>query len=115
MSMFVLIVEFKNDVIGQQGVLDHNNVTAYLCGHLHGLVPNMHARHNNLLELEVPDWRDRRQFRIMLLDHNVLAFSDATFQQWPVIVVTNPKVSIAAAHDDESYHIAAGCPVPVCA
>ncbi|XP_069117424.1 transmembrane protein 62-like isoform X1 [Argopecten irradians] len=71
------------------------NATAYLCGHLHtlaGLVPKMHARHNTgMLELELGDWRDNRLYRVLAIDHDMISFTDEHFNNWPVILVTNPK------------------------
>uniref|UniRef100_A0AAV2JI22 Transmembrane protein 62 n=1 Tax=Knipowitschia caucasica TaxID=637954 RepID=A0AAV2JI22_KNICA len=68
---------------------------AYLCGHLHtlgGLVPVLHSRHpQGTLELELGDWMDNRRFRVVALDHDLLSFSDVTFDLWPVVVITNPK------------------------
>ncbi|XP_076833795.1 transmembrane protein 62 isoform X2 [Brachyhypopomus gauderio] len=68
---------------------------AYLCGHLHtlgGLMPVLHSRHSTgTLELELGDWMDNRRFRILALDHDLLSFSDLTFEDWPAVVITNPK------------------------
>lgn len=71
------------------------SAVAYLCGHLHtlgGLMPVLHSRHpQGTLELELGDWMDNRRYRVLALDHDLLSFSDLTFQQWPAVVITNPK------------------------
>ncbi|XP_061896935.1 transmembrane protein 62-like [Entelurus aequoreus] len=68
---------------------------AYLCGHLHtlgGLMPILHSRHpSGALELELGDWMDNRKYRILAFDHDLLSFSDLRFEQWPVVLITNPK------------------------
>ncbi|XP_061752246.1 transmembrane protein 62-like [Nerophis ophidion] len=68
---------------------------AYLCGHLHtlgGLMPVLHSRHpSGALELELGDWMDNRKYRILAFDHDLLSFSDLRFEQWPVVLITNPK------------------------
>ncbi|XP_072314149.1 transmembrane protein 62 [Eucyclogobius newberryi] len=71
------------------------SAVAYLCGHLHtlgGLMPVLHSRHpQGTLELELGDWMDNRRYRVLALDHDLLSFSDLTFEQWPAVVITNPK------------------------
>lgn len=68
---------------------------AYLCGHLHtlgGLMPVLHSRHpQGTLELELGDWMDNRRYRVLAFDHDLLSFSDLTFQRWPAVLITNPK------------------------
>ncbi|TWW71827.1 transmembrane protein 62 [Takifugu flavidus] len=68
---------------------------AYLCGHLHtlgGLMPVLHSRHpRGTLELELGDWMDNRRYRVLAVDHDLLSFADLKFEQWPVVLVTNPK------------------------
>ncbi|CAK8692719.1 transmembrane protein 62-like [Clavelina lepadiformis] len=77
-----------NSLLGQFG-------DVYLSGHLHdfqGLAPKMYAMHSNgFLELELADWMGNRKFRVVAIDHDLLSFTDVTFDSWPVIVVTNPK------------------------
>eukprot|EP00042_Codosiga_hollandica_P049047 m.562170 g.562170 ORF g.562170 m.562170 type:complete len:109 (-) comp57799_c0_seq2:1344-1670(-) len=72
-------------------MLSHYNVSLYLCGHLHTLVSQMYARHDNFLELEVGDWRDNRKFRLMAIDHDLISFADLSFNSWPALLVLNPK------------------------
>ncbi|KAJ0062885.1 hypothetical protein NL108_008222, partial [Boleophthalmus pectinirostris] len=71
------------------------SAVAYLCGHLHtlgGLMPVLHSRHpQGTLELELGDWMDNRRYRVLALDHDLLSFSDLTFDRWPAVVITNPK------------------------
>uniref|UniRef100_A0A6Q2XT85 Calcineurin-like phosphoesterase domain-containing protein n=1 Tax=Esox lucius TaxID=8010 RepID=A0A6Q2XT85_ESOLU len=67
----------------------------YLCGHLHtlgGLMPVLHSRHpEGTLELELGDWMDNRRYRVLAFDHDLLSFLDLKFQQWPAVLITNPK------------------------
>lgn len=71
------------------------SAVAYLCGHLHtlgGLMPVLHSRHpQGTLELELGDWMDNRRYRVLALDHDMLSFSDLKFEQWPAVLITNPK------------------------
>lgn len=71
------------------------SAVAYLCGHLHtlgGLMPVLHSRHpQGTLELELGDWMDNRRYRVLAFDHDLLSFSDLTFEQWPAVLITNPK------------------------
>uniref|UniRef100_A0A668AKA2 Transmembrane protein 62 n=1 Tax=Myripristis murdjan TaxID=586833 RepID=A0A668AKA2_9TELE len=68
---------------------------AYLCGHLHtlgGLMPVLHSRHpQGTLELELGDWMDNRRYRVLAFDHDLLSFADLRFEQWPAVLITNPK------------------------
>ncbi|KAA0711337.1 Transmembrane protein 62 [Triplophysa tibetana] len=68
---------------------------AYLCGHLHtlgGFMPVLHSRHRGgTLELELGDWMANRRYRILAFDHDLLSFSDLKFEDWPAVLITNPK------------------------
>ncbi|XP_063254696.1 transmembrane protein 62 [Prinia subflava] len=72
-----------------------SSATAYLCGHLHtmgGLMPVLHSQHSGgTLELELGDWMDNRRYRILAFDHDLLSFADLNFEEWPVVLITNPK------------------------
>lgn len=79
----------------------------YLCGHLHnllGLGRRMYTKHHSgLLELELADWKDNRNFRIMAFDQGYFSFADAKFlQDSPntVILVTNPKNPLFITEDE---------------
>lgn len=78
---------------GVRGVM--SSAVAYLCGHLHtlgGLMPVLHSRHaEGTLELELADWMDNRRYRVLAFDHDLLSFMDLKFQQWPAVLITNPK------------------------
>jgi hypothetical protein len=71
--------------------------TAYLCGHLHdlgGLLYSVYGRHRDgHIELELADWKFKRWYRVMAVDHDLVSFVDVQFDQWPVILITNPKNS----------------------
>ncbi|NXC50264.1 TMM62 protein, partial [Penelope pileata] len=72
-----------------------SSATAYLCGHLHtmgGLMPALYSRHRGgTLELELGDWMDNRRYRILAFDHDLLSFTDLSFEEWPAVLITNPK------------------------
>ncbi|MGH0161055.1 UNVERIFIED_CONTAM: hypothetical protein FKN15_049755 [Acipenser sinensis] len=74
-----------------------SSAVAYLCGHLHtlgGLMPVLHSRHpQGTLELELADWKDNRRFRVLAFDHDLLSFSDLSFEEWPAVLITNPKAA----------------------
>ncbi|RMX57380.1 hypothetical protein pdam_00016016 [Pocillopora damicornis] len=67
----------------------------YLCGHLHTLLetfPKMHAVHTDgHIELELGDWLDTRNYRVMAIDHDMFSFVDVRLNKWPVVLITNPK------------------------
>ncbi|VVC34267.1 Calcineurin-like phosphoesterase domain, ApaH type,Metallo-dependent phosphatase-like [Cinara cedri] len=69
---------------------------AYLCGHLHtlgGLVPHMYTiQDEGFAELELGDWKDERMFRLLAFDHGSFTFIDIRHGQWPIILVTYPKI-----------------------
>ncbi|XP_058471301.1 transmembrane protein 62 [Solea solea] len=71
------------------------SAVAYVCGHLHtlgGLMPVLHSRHpKGTLELELGDWMDNRRYRVLAFDHDLLSFSDLSFEKWPAVLITNPK------------------------
>ncbi|NWH76654.1 TMM62 protein, partial [Piaya cayana] len=82
-----------------------SSATAYLCGHLHtlgGLMPVLHSQHRDgTLELELGDWKDNRRYRIFAFDHDLFSFADLTFEEWPVVLITNPKSFLysSSAHE----------------
>ncbi|XP_058688025.1 transmembrane protein 62 isoform X2 [Poecile atricapillus] len=43
------------------------------------------------LELELGDWMDNRRYRILAFDHDLFSFADLNFEEWPVVLITNPK------------------------
>uniref|UniRef100_A0A8C2YDG4 Transmembrane protein 62 n=1 Tax=Coturnix japonica TaxID=93934 RepID=A0A8C2YDG4_COTJA len=81
-----------------------SSATAYLCGHLHtmgGLMPALYSQHRGgTLELELGDWKDNRKYRILAFDHDLLSFVDLTFEEWPAVLITNPKSSLYSS----SFH-----------
>ncbi|NXY87533.1 TMM62 protein, partial [Alcedo cyanopectus] len=72
-----------------------SSATAYLCGHLHtlgGLMPALHTQHRGgTLELELGDWKSNRKYRLLVFDHDLVSFADLHFEEWPVVLITNPK------------------------
>uniref|UniRef100_A0A8C0US45 Transmembrane protein 62 n=1 Tax=Cyanistes caeruleus TaxID=156563 RepID=A0A8C0US45_CYACU len=82
-----------------------SSATAYLCGHLHtmgGLMPVLHSQHyGGTLELELGDWMDNRRYRILAFDHDLFSFADLNFEEWPVVLITNPKSFLysSSAHE----------------
>ncbi|XP_076155294.1 transmembrane protein 62 [Alosa pseudoharengus] len=75
-----------------------SSAVAYLCGHLHtlgGLMPVLHSRHSSgTLELELGDWMDNRRYRVLAFDHDLLSFADLKFDDWPALIITNPKEAL---------------------
>ncbi|XP_053989724.1 transmembrane protein 62-like isoform X2 [Hylaeus anthracinus] len=67
----------------------------YLCGHYHmlgGTVPNMYTLQQiGFLELELADWKDNRMYRLAAIDHGQFSFIDVKHEEWPVVLITNPK------------------------
>nr|XP_033808731.1 transmembrane protein 62 isoform X3 [Geotrypetes seraphini] len=82
-----------------------SSATAYLCGHLHtlgGILPTIYSRHSQgTLELELGDWMDNRRYRILAFDHDLLSFADVKYDEWPVVLITNPKSALyrSSAHE----------------
>jgi len=57
-----------------------------------GRVHHMYARHlEGYLELEIGDLGWSEIFRVMVIDHDLISFQDINLDQWPVILITNPK------------------------
>ncbi|XP_025020778.1 transmembrane protein 62 isoform X1 [Python bivittatus] len=77
----------------------------YLCGHFHtlnGLMPVLHTRHpDGTLELELGDWMENRKYRILAFDHDLFSFADLKFEEWPVVLVTNPKSYLYSSYAHE--------------
>lgn len=80
----------------------------YMCGHFHtlsGLVKEMYSTHQEgSLELEVGDWKDNRIYRVAAIDHGIFSFIDTKLDQWPVILITNPKSSTFLMPGYEPLH-----------
>ncbi|NWI21307.1 TMM62 protein, partial [Crypturellus soui] len=82
-----------------------SSATAYFCGHLHtlgGLMPILHSQHRHgTLELELGDWMENRRYRIFAFDHDLLSFADLKFEEWPAVLITNPKSFLysSSAHE----------------
>ncbi|GFT55733.1 transmembrane protein 62 [Nephila pilipes] len=77
------------------GVRELMRTGPYLCGHLHtlgGIVPEMYTlQSTGALELELADWKENRKYRLCAVDHGVFSFVDQYLEDWPLILVTNPK------------------------
>ncbi|XP_056403102.1 transmembrane protein 62 [Hyla sarda] len=75
-----------------------SSAVAYLCGHLHtlgGLAPVLHSQHQKgTLELELGDWMHNRRYRIFAFDHDLFSFVDLLYDEWPAILITNPKSAL---------------------
>lgn len=74
---------------------NHRDSLAYLCGHFHtflGMVPEMYTiQREGFLELELADWKNSRTYRLAAIDHGQFSFIDIKHQDWPVVLITNPK------------------------
>lgn len=75
----------------------------YFCGHLH--INNLYAsQKSGFMELELSDWRAKRKFRVMAVDHGLFSFTDVVLDQWPIILITNPKSSQFIMPSYEPFH-----------
>ncbi|KAG9509324.1 Neprilysin-2 [Fragariocoptes setiger] len=67
----------------------------YLCGHYHttgGFVTKMHAtQQNGFVELELGDWKENRRLRLAAVDHQLYSSVDVSLNEWPLVLMTNPK------------------------
>jgi hypothetical protein len=75
------------------GLLAEKGVLAHFCGHLHscfGLCPYLQANLDHL-ELEVQDMVTNYKYRIMAMDHDILAHNDVVLGRFPAVLITNPK------------------------
>ncbi|KAM9293908.1 transmembrane protein 62 [Gastrophryne carolinensis] len=75
-----------------------SSAVAYMCGHLHtlgGMAPVLHSQHQQgTLELELGDWMKNRRYRIFAFDHDLFSFIDLQYEEWPAILITNPKSAL---------------------
>ncbi|OCT68573.1 transmembrane protein 62 [Xenopus laevis] len=75
-----------------------SSAVAYMCGHLHtlgGMAPVLHSQHKQgTLELELGDWMHNRRYRIFAFDHDLFSFVDLVYNEWPAILITNPKPAL---------------------
>ena len=90
------ILSMESGMMGLRKVIGHfDESIAYFCGHLHklgGIIPRMYTLQNeNFLELELGDWKMNRTYRVAAIDHGLFSFVDAYHNEWPVVLVTNPK------------------------
>ncbi|KAB0799720.1 hypothetical protein PPYR_07600 [Photinus pyralis] len=84
----------------------HGRGLVYLCGHLHTFVPEMYTMHEEgFLELELGDWKENRMYRLLAVDHGLLSFVDVKHQDWPKILITNPKHALFVIPDKENLEI----------
>ncbi len=85
-----------------------NQSGPYLCGHFHtvgGLIQQMYSTQpNGYLEIELADWKDLRKLRIAAVDHGLFTFTDFSLDEWPVILITNPKASLYSMPHLEPLH-----------
>ncbi|RWS02814.1 transmembrane protein 62-like isoform X2 [Dinothrombium tinctorium] len=77
----------------------------YLCGHYHAFIKQLYITHDNdALEIEVGDWKDHRFFRIAAIDHGLFSFNDIHLNEWPIILITNPKSALFSMSRIEPLH-----------
>lgn len=83
---------------------------AYLSGHFHtlgGAVPRMYTlQDEGFLELELGDWMRNRRYRLGAFDHGYFSFVDVHHNQWPVVLVTNPKDALFNIPGKEGFEAA---------
>jgi hypothetical protein len=56
------------------------------------------------LEIELSDWKDLRSLRLAAIDHNLFSFIDFKFNEWPIILITNPQNSLYSMPKLEPLH-----------
>ena len=82
---------------------------AYLCGHFHtlgGMVPNMYTlQKEGFLEIELGDWMKNRMYRLAAFDHGIFSFVDLYHNEWPIVLITNPKNSLFNVPDKEDPNL----------
>ena len=71
----------------------HNIINGpYLSGHVH--MTDLYAlQPPGFLDIEVADWKTKRMYRVAVIDHSIFSFTDIRLDEWPVIVITNPKAA----------------------
>lgn len=84
------------------------NSLVYLCGHLHtfgGMVSQMYTLQKaGFLELELGDWKLNRMFRVAAVDHGLFSFVDLRYNQFPIVLITNPKSATIHIPGREDLH-----------
>lgn len=66
--------------------------SVYLNGHIH--FDDLFVNRGKITELHCPSLKeDRREYRICAFDNDLFSFTDATLDEWPAIVITNPTDS----------------------
>eukprot|EP01105_Mastigella_eilhardi_P002780 TRINITY_DN1359_c0_g1_i1.p1 TRINITY_DN1359_c0_g1~~TRINITY_DN1359_c0_g1_i1.p1 ORF type:complete len:616 (-),score=134.38 TRINITY_DN1359_c0_g1_i1:96-1943(-) len=73
--------------------------TAWLCGHQH-MTGYLRHRYSNFIELALADLRDTKAYRVFAIDNDLFSFRDVKLDEWPVVVVTNPKDAAFLAPQD---------------
>jgi predicted MPP superfamily phosphohydrolase len=70
-------------------------VLAHLFGHLHEmykLAPNgVKTKLDGHLELEVLDFKNNNFMRVVAIDNDIMSFVDSKYNEYPIILITNPK------------------------
>uniref|UniRef100_T1K694 TMEM62 Ig-like domain-containing protein n=2 Tax=Tetranychus urticae TaxID=32264 RepID=T1K694_TETUR len=106
--MTIFFAHYPTSSIIEESPYLRNIITGpYLCGHFHTLggLKKMYATQSTgYLEIEVADWKDERMFRVASVDHGLFNFVDVKLEQWPIILVTNPKAAIAQMPRYEPLH-----------
>lgn len=81
----------------------------YLCGHLHtqgGLITNMYTlQKDGFLELELGDWKSNRLFRVAAFDHGLFSVADVQYNDYPIILITNPKDALLNLPNKENKNL----------
>ncbi|KAH3756655.1 transmembrane protein 62-like [Pelomyxa schiedti] len=77
----------------------HFPITAWLVGHIHST--GYDAHYNRLsLELSLADFQEQTAYRVIGLDHDMFSFQEGFLDEWPLILVTNPKDALFLSQRD---------------
>ncbi|KAJ6248647.1 helicase related [Anaeramoeba flamelloides] len=91
-----------------RNLIEKSHSYAYLSGHVHDheMTNFLFTNNKPILEMEIADLAWRQSYRIMALDNGVFSFVDKTLQdQWPLILILNPKDSRYISHSEEWQNI----------
>lgn len=81
-----LVFDRSSSEIQQQLVMDRKEKGKLRCD-----ISGSDSSSQTLLELEVGDWKENRLFRLFVIDHNLFSIGSAKYNDFPIIVISNPK------------------------
>ncbi|KAJ3448394.1 helicase related [Anaeramoeba flamelloides] len=91
-----------------RNLIEKSNSYAYLSGHIHDhyMTNFLFTNSKPILDMEIADLAWRQSYRIMALDNGIFSFVDKTLKdQWPLILILNPKDSRYISLNEEWQNI----------